>query len=241
MARKNPSRPERSEHHRLPSWPVTESSFRAVFFDFGGVVLTSPFEAFARYERRNALPDGFIRTINATNPDDNAWARLERGDVDIDRFVALFEAEAGELGHEIDGRAVLAMLAGTVRPAMAAAIDTIKRAGLITACLTNNFAADRSDQVDRRTSEEKAAVAGVLDRFDFIIESSVVGVRKPEPEFYQHALDRAGVEPAEVVFLDDLGVNLKPARAMGMTTIKVVDPIAALTELQALLDLEILQ
>ncbi|MDH3249991.1 MAG: HAD-IA family hydrolase [Acidimicrobiia bacterium] len=227
---------------------MSDSDFRAVFFDFGGVVLTSPFEAFERYERAHGLPVGFIRAVNSTNPDDNAWARLERNEVGVDGFVPLFEAEAEALGHRVDGYAVITMLAGTVRPVMVDAIDTIGAAGLTTACLTNNFAGSESDDadsdrrpIDRRTQEEKAAVAAALERFDFIVESSVVGVRKPEPDFYRRALDLAGVEPTEVVFLDDLGVNLKPARAMGMSTIKVVDPIDALTELGDLLGLELLQ
>ena len=223
---------------------MINSRFRAVFFDFGGVVLTSPFEAFRSYEQANGLPEGFIRTVNSTNPDENAWARLERNEVGVDGFVPLFEAEAEALGHPVDGRAIIAMLAGTVRPEMVDAIDTINAAGLITACLTNNFAdagSSDSGRLDNRTSTERKAVAAALARFDFIVESSVVGVRKPpEPEFYRHALDRAGVEPADVVFLDDLGVNLKPARAMGMSTIKesrVTDPASALAELGDLLRL----
>ncbi len=225
---------------------MIDRPFRAVFFDFGGVVLTSPFEAFERYERTHGLPVGFIRTVNATNPDDNAWARMERGEVDVDGFVPQFEAEAEALGHRVEGRAVISMLAGTVRPAMVRAIDRIKAAGLITACLTNNFSdGDRTggattSRIDNRTPEERAAVAAALERFDFIVESSVVGVRKPEPAFYHQALELAGVDAGEVVFLDDLGVNLKPARAMGMSTIKVVDPTEALAELQELLGLTLI-
>ena len=229
----------------LASTTVTEPEFRAVFFDFGGVVLTSPFEAFERYERANDLPVGLIRAVNATSPDDNAWARLERNEVGVDGFVPLFEAEARALGHEVDGRAVVAMLAGTVRPPMVGAIDAINAAGLVTACLTNNVAPSGRDgaeesPIDGRSAAEKAAVADALRRFDVLVESSVIGVRKPEPAFYEKALDAAGVEPTEVVFLDDLGINLKPARAMGMTTIKVVDPIDALRELESLLDLPLL-
>lgn len=229
----------------LVSIAVTDSEFRAVFFDFGGVILTSPFEAFERYERANNLPVGLIRTINSADPHNNAWARLERNEVGVGQFIPLFEAEASALGHELDGGAVIAMLAGTVRPEMVDAIDAIKAAGLITACLTNNFvyagAGDGGDSpsFDNRTRDEKTAVAEALDKFDFIVESSVVGVRKPEPEFYHRALELAGVEPTQVVFLDDLGVNLKPARAMGMATIKVVDPTDALTELGELLDLKL--
>ena len=226
---------------------MTESEFRAVFFDFGGVVLTSPFEAFERYERANGLPVGFIRTVNSTNADDNAWARLERNEVGVAGFIPMFEAEAEALGQVVDGRAVISMLAGTVRPVMVAAIDAIAAAGLTTACLTNNFvdrgsseADGASGPIDLRKPEEKADVAAVLDRFDHIVASSAIGIRKPEPEFYRRALDLAGVEPTEVVFLDDLGINLKPARAMGMATIKVGDPLVALTELQELLGFDLL-
>jgi putative hydrolase of the HAD superfamily len=218
------------------------STIRAVFFDFGGVITTSPFHAFARYEQDHGLPTGFIRRVNATNPDNNAWARFERREVDIDGFVALFEVEARNLGHDIDGRAVLDLVAGEVRPAMIEAIDRIKAAGLVTACLTNNFVpvhADGSERHDPPRGNESRwrQAARAMSRFDHIIQSSVIGVRKPEVGFYRVALDAAGVDPTETVFLDDLGVNLKPAKAMGMTTIKVTDPEAALRELENALGL----
>jgi putative hydrolase of the HAD superfamily len=208
-----------------------------VFFDFGGVVLTSPFEAFERYERDHGLPGGFIRAINSTNPDTNAWARMERGEVDVRSFVSLFEAEAEALGHRVDGYAVIGMLAGRVRPAMVEAIARINAAGLITACLTNNFNdPDRSgERHGGRSAAEADEVRNVLAMFDHMVESSVVGVRKPEPDFYRRALAMARVQAEATVFLDDLGINLKPARAMGMTTIKVIDPMIALGELQDLL------
>ncbi len=206
---------------------------KAVLFDFGGVVTSSPFEAFARYEQANDLPVGLIRTINSTNPDDNAWAKLERSDVDAAGFARLFEAEAAERGHRVDGNAILDCLAGQVRPAVVAAIDRIKDAGLATACLTNNFT-PRAQQQDARPEQ-----AAVMQRFDVVVESSVVGVRKPEEAFYRIALERLGIEATEAVFLDDLGINLKPARAMGMTTIKVVDPDQALAELSTVLGLDL--
>ncbi|MDH3293626.1 MAG: HAD-IA family hydrolase [Acidimicrobiia bacterium] len=208
-----------------------------MFFDFGGVVLTSPFEAFERHERDNGLPVGFIRSVNTVNPDTNAWARMERGEVGIDGFITLFEQEAEALGHHVDGRSVIDMLAGKVRPEMVEAIRRIKATGLVTACLTNNFKnRDRSAHPEgSRTESEEDEVRGVLAMFDHMVESSVVGVRKPEPAFFRKAVEMAGVDPHRTVYLDDLGINLKPARAMGMTTIKVADPTAALTELQALL------
>ncbi len=201
-------------------------TIRAVMFDFGGVISSSPFEAFARFEAEHGLPDGFVRAVNATNPDDNAWARLERSEIDIDAFSAQWTAEARALGHEVDGRLVLERLAGEIRPRMVAAIETCGTS-YKTACLTNNFGL-----AERAVSAE---VAAVYTLFDVVLESRVLGVRKPDPRFYQLACASVGVEPEESVFLDDLGVNLKPARALGMRTIKVTDPDQALAELEEVL------
>lgn len=200
-------------------------AIEAVIFDFGGVILTSPFEAFGRYEQDNALPEGFLRGLNATNPHDNAWAKLERGEVDIDGFATLFEAEAAAAGHALDGRAVLGLLAGQLRPRMVTAVRLCSER-LASAMVTNNFVADTR-------SAAAGEMAEVLDLFDVIIESSQTGLRKPDPAIYQLVCDRLGIEPSQAVFLDDLGVNLKPARSMGMTTIKVVDPDDALDDLEA--------
>lgn len=201
-------------------------AIRAVMFDFGGVISSSPFEAFAHFEAEHDLPPGFIRTVNATNPDDNAWARLERNEIDIDAFGVLWAAEARAAGHHIDGRQILEQLAGEIRPQMVAAIATC-RGVYKTACLTNNFT--RAGSV---VSDEIAAVYAL---FDAVLESRVLGVRKPDPRFYELACASIGVQPEESVFLDDLGVNLKPARALGMHTIKVTDPDQALAELGHLL------
>lgn len=201
---------------------------RAAFFDFGGVILSSPFEAFNRYEEAAGLPRDLLRTINATDADTNAWARYERNEVSFDEFCDLFEAEARARGHEVRAREVMPLLAGELRPAMLEAVRRC-REHLVTACLTNNWAsaADETDDPHRSGSHDALGV------FDHVIESSRVGVRKPDPRFYEIACEVAGVDPGEVVFLDDLGVNLKPAKAMGMTTIKVGDPDAALVELEA--------
>jgi putative hydrolase of the HAD superfamily len=203
---------------------------RAVLFDFGGVISSSPFEAFAHLEAERGLPADFIRTVNATNPDSNAWARLERGEVDLDTFGSLWSDEARALGHELDGRLVLERLAGEIRLEM---VNAIRSCGTKykTACLTNNFT--RAEAV---LSDE---VAEVYRLFDAILESRVLGVRKPDPRFYELACEALDVEPGECVFLDDLGVNLKPARALGMHTIKVADPDVALTELGRLTGLSL--
>ena len=203
-------------------------TLRAAFFDFGGVLLSSPFEAFNRYEEAHGLPRNLIRTINATNPDTNAWAHFERSDVSFEEFCDLFEAEARALGHELAARDLMPLLAGELRPAMVEAVRRCRQ-HLVTACLTNNWVSGPVVPDD----PYRSGVHDALDVFDHVIESSKVGVRKPDPRFYEIACEQAGVVPSEVVFLDDLGVNLKPARAMGMTTIKVGDPDEALAELEA--------
>jgi putative hydrolase of the HAD superfamily len=206
---------------------------RAVLWDFGGVILSSPFEAFRRYEAEHDIPLDFIRGVNATNPDLNAWARLERSELDHDGFDRVFAEESKALGHEVPGADVLALLAGDVRPEMVRALDGVIAAGYRTACLTNN--------VVRRDDEpsDRPEVAAVMAKFDVVVESSKVGIRKPELGFYTRACELLDVEPAACVFLDDLGINLKPARDMGMTTIKVGEPAEAIAELEAVLGLRL--
>ena len=199
------------------------SAFRAVLFDLGGVVFDSPLDGLARYEEEAGLPPRFIRTLNATNSDTNAWARFERGELDREAFVAAFEAEALAAGETLDGHRVLEALKAEVRPAMVEALRRLKRAAFRTAAVTNNIAPMSSRESD---------LGEFMELFDVVVESSVVGVRKPEERFYRIALDGLGVEAHECVYLDDLGVNLKPARAMGMTTIKVFDAHSALAELE---------
>lgn len=203
--------------------------FRAVLWDFGGVILTSPFEAFARYEAANGLPTDLIRTINATNPDTNAWAKFERSEVDLGGFCTLFEAEAAALGHSVDGRAIMGLLHGDLRPQMVAALHRLKGEGYLLALLTNNVVV--GNQRVGTVPGDPDGRAEVIAIFHHVIESSVVGYRKPEPQFYTAACEALDVQARECVFLDDLGINLKPAAAMGMHTIKVTDPDVALAAL----------
>jgi putative hydrolase of the HAD superfamily len=201
---------------------------RAVLWDFGGVISSSPFEAFNRYESANGLPRDFIRSLNTANAHDNAWARLERSELDLDGFRAAFEAEALAAGHALDAGAVLAMLYGEIRADMVAALKAVA-VRYRTACLTNNIG------VDIRPPEMVRESEAIMEVFDVVVESSKIGVRKPEPRFYELACEMLDVAPDESVFLDDLGINLKPARAMGMRTIKVVTAEQALDELEAAL------
>jgi putative hydrolase of the HAD superfamily len=208
---------------------MSTTGIEAVLFDFGGVVADSPFEAFERYERAKDLPEGFIRALNATNHHDNAWARLERNDLSFDEFCDAFEKEAKDAGATIDTRELFAMLSGSLRAEMVEAVHRCAER-FKTALLTNNFVTGDGSRTSR-----SAEHAEVLELFDVVIESSVVGVRKPDPRFYLLACEALGVEPEHAVFLDDLGVNLKPARDLGMVTIKVTSTARALAELEAVL------
>jgi len=202
------------------------NGIKAVLWDFGGVILSSPFEAFNRYESEKGLPLDIIRTVNSTNPDSNAWALLERSDISPAEFDVLFAKESEALGHRIPGADVLALLSGDVRPNMVAALDHVIASGFLTACLTNNVVVSTPDPTPRQ-----AEVAAIMKKFNHVVESSKVGCRKPEPRFYEIACELLNVSPTECVFLDDLGINLKPAAAMGMRTIKVGKPDIALEEL----------
>lgn len=201
----------------------------AVLWDFGGVILSSPFEAFNRYEAERGLPIDFIRRVNATNPHHNAWARLERSEVSPIEFDLAFADDSEALGHRIPGRDVLALLSGDVRPEMVDLLDRVKSAGYATACLTNNVVSDHTP------SDRAAVIEPIMQRFDAVVESSKVGVRKPEPRFYEIACELLDVHPSQCVFLDDLGINLKPAAAMGMTTIKVLSAAQAIADLERVL------
>ncbi len=203
----------------------------AVLWDFGGVILSSPFDAFAAYEREAGLPENFIRGLNARNPDSNAWARMERSDISRDEFVVAFEAEARAAGHPLDGRRVLSSISGEIRPEMVEALRRVRTRHRV-ACITNNMKS--GDGPGMAASQERARqVAEIMGLFEHVVESSRLGMRKPDPRIYRHACDLLGVKPEACVYLDDLGINLKPARAMGMRTIKVGDPAIAIAELEA--------
>lgn len=200
----------------------------AVIWDFGGVLTTSPFEAFARFERERGLPVDIIRRTNAANHLENAWAKFERAEVDIEAFDVLFAAESLALGAEVRGRDVLPLLSGDLRPEMVEALKRIK-VRFATGCITNNLPANAMGSVHGR----KLYVAEVMALFDQVIESAKIGLRKPDPRIYRMMVEALKVDPRNCVYLDDLGVNLKPARDMGMTTIKVLNAMQAIGELEA--------
>ena len=200
----------------------------AVIFDFGGVLTSSPFEAFARYETERGLPADIIRRTNAANHLENAWAKFERAEVDIAAFDQLFAAESLALDAEVRGRDVLPLLSGDLRPEMVEALKRIETK-FKTGCITNNL----PNHAIGSASGRSLYVAEVMVLFDHVIESAKIGLRKPDPRIYRMMTEALGVDPGHCVYLDDLGVNLKPAREMGMTTIKVVNASQAIAELEA--------
>jgi putative hydrolase of the HAD superfamily len=209
-------------------------AIEAVIFDFGGVLTSSPFEAFTRFETERGLPVDIIRRTNATNHLENAWAKFERAEVDIDAFDKLFAAESLALGAGVRGRDVLPLLQGDLRPEMVEALKRIK-AQFKTGCITNNLPANAIGSMTGRS----LYVAEVMVLFDHVIESAKIGLRKPDPRIYQLMVETLKVDPNNCVYLDDLGVNLKPAREMGMTTIKVTSGAQAIAELEAATGLEL--
>ncbi len=205
--------------------------FKAVIWDFGGVFTSSPFDAFAHYEAEQGLPENFIRTVNANNPLDNAWAKLEQNKVNAAEFDGLFRAESKALGHEVPGADVLKLLSGSLRPRVVEALKVCKQHGKV-GCITNNAPVGKGASMTN-DAEKAAQLAHVFDQFDHLIESSKLGIRKPDPEIYKLMCEALDVAPEDCVYLDDLGINLKPARAMGMTTIKVLNEDQLLEDLKS--------
>ncbi|MDE0054480.1 MAG: HAD-IA family hydrolase [Gammaproteobacteria bacterium] len=202
----------------------------AVLWDIGGVLTASPFEAFNQFEAANGLPRDFIRGVNAMNPETNAWAQFESNQVDVDAFDDLFRAETAALGHPVNGKRVLEILSGAPRPRMIEALRSCKRHFRVGAITNNMEPASGSPPAVKDPARAKI-MDSAMSLFEVIVESSVERVRKPDPAIYRIACERLGVEAARTVFLDDLGINLKPARAMGMHTIKVLNEDQALAEL----------
>jgi putative hydrolase of the HAD superfamily len=203
------------------------SAVRAVIFDLGGVVLGSPLRAFNEYEAEVGLPAGFLGRMILGNGEAGSWAKLERGELDMAAFVQALDAEAAAAGVRISAVALMERIAVVSQPRaeMVAAIRRIRTHGLRAAALTNNWVSD----------DQQSKMDLLRPEFDVFVESARVGMRKPDPRIYELVCERLAVAPVEAVFLDDIGQNLKPARAMGIVTIKVDDPGRALAELERVL------
>jgi putative hydrolase of the HAD superfamily len=206
------------------------TDLQAVIWDFGGVLTSSPFEAFTRYEAEKGLPKDFVRSVNAQNIHENAWAKLERSEVTADDFDALFRAESKALGHEVPGKDILGLLSGDVRPSVVDALKVCKSSVKV-GCITNNAPIGKGAGMSS-DSQKAAKVAEIMTNFDHVIESSKLGIRKPDPRIYALMCEALDVDPARCIYLDDLGINLKPARAMGMHTIKVLNEAQLLQDLR---------
>lgn len=208
-------------------------AIEAVIWDFGGVFTSSPFEAFNTLEAERGLPKDLIRTVNATNGDTNAWALFERNEISAAEFDTLFLEESTALGHPLRGADVLPKLSGELRPRMVAALKACKAAGFKVGCITNNVVSVHSPGQDG-AQKAAGAMGQVMPLFEAIIESSKAGVRKPDPRIYLMMCDLLAVKPEACIYLDDLGINCKPAAGLGMKAIKVIGVDQTLTELAAL-------
>ena len=211
------------------------NEYSSIFWDFGGVITSSPFEAFNKFEIKNNLPENFLRKVNSTNPQSNAWALLEQSKITQMEFNELFFQESSDLGYGVDGLEVLNLLEGDLRLGMVEIIKTLKKKGFTQACLTNNFIPDNDNQPDMIDLNKKTEI---FNLFDFVFESKEIGLRKPDQAFYDYVLEKVDTSPEKIIFLDDLGINLKPAKAMGITTIKVVSESQAKVDLENLLKIK---
>ena len=210
------------------------NQYSSIFWDFGGVITSSPFEAFNKFEKENKLPENFLRKVNSTNPENNAWALLEQSKINQEEFDKLFFQESSQLGHGVAGLKVLNLLEGDLRMGMVSVIRKLNELGFTQACLTNNFIPSDENQPDMIDLDKKTEV---FDLFDFVFESKEIGLRKPDQAFYDHVIKEVNILPNKIIFLDDLGINLKPAKAMGITTIKVISESQAKKDLGEILNI----
>ena len=205
---------------------MTDTKFRAVIFDLGGVLFSSPLPAIASYENKAGLPAGLIGRLANENDSDSLWAQLERGELEAEVFGAQFSQLAHTAGHKLNGLTLLDRIWTeiVIRKEMLNAVRRLRSAGFLTAALTNAWV----------TPNRPSHIEPLRPEFDCVLESFCLAMRKPERRIYELACRWLAVTPKETVFLDDFGTNLKPAKAMGMTTLKVGDPDVAIAELERL-------
>ncbi|XP_077008977.1 bifunctional epoxide hydrolase 2 isoform X2 [Tamandua tetradactyla] len=221
-------------------------ALRAAVFDLDGVLaLPSVAAAFSRTEEALALPRGILTEAFKKGGRDDCSVRLMKGEITFSQWVPLMEencrkhSEASGTNlpenfsiNEIFGEAISARKINF--PILQAAL-TLRKKGFKTCILTNNWL---DDSVQRGSLAQ--LMCELRPHFDFLIESCHVGMTKPEPQIYKFLLDTLKVNPNEVVFLDDIGANLKPARDLGMATILVQDADTALRELEKVTGIQLL-
>jgi putative hydrolase of the HAD superfamily len=203
------------------------TTYRAAIFDIGGVLTHSPVTRIQQYCLEQAIPDDVRYAIFA--PDDGPWSRFERSELTREQFAAEFDAHVTRCGTAARGTSFMEwfFVGFGERPEMVAVVKHL-RGKVKLGSITNNVARDEPAQ--RRTSG-----IDLPSLFDVVVESAIEGIRKPDPRIYRLACERLGVEPTEAVFLDDLGSNLKGAKALGMHTIKVDATASAIDDLEAAL------
>jgi putative hydrolase of the HAD superfamily len=183
----------------------------AVIFDLGGVVFESPVASLRKLEHEHGMPTNLLNKHIAQS---EAWSRMERGLITATQFAASYDAElaaatTNKALRAVSGETVIATIMSSTsvpRPSYVEAIRSLRTMGVKTAALTNNFQPPAGQK-------EASAVDSV---FDVMVESSVVGLRKPDPRIYLLVCDKLGVRPDQCVFLDDIGANLKSAKQVGM-------------------------
>ena len=216
------------------------AAYEAIIFDFGGVFTTSPVSSFAKFEREHGIPEKFIGGVIKSNIHGGAFAQFERAEINLDTFDRLFAEETKAAGYEISGRTLVSLLKLDFHPVMIDALARVKAAGYKTGCITNNLPDMGSEEMVAAAAGNLETLNTIFSNFDHVIESSKAGVRKPEPRIYEMMCDALNTAPEKCIFLDDLGINLKPAKAMGMRTIQVPleDVKPAIRELESFLSLQ---
>ncbi|KAF9262145.1 HAD-like protein [Marasmius fiardii PR-910] len=229
---------------------MPDRTFKAVIFDLGGVVLRSPFIAIAEYERLHGIPENYLNCSIVARGPQGAWQKFERGEIELFPFYEAFgrdlsDTANGNVWYEaycqrkgikcpqlpstlhINGRDLFGAMMRISRvydPYMVEAIHRIragKKHKII--ALTNNYAQSVVPPSERAFLgwEDGVAPQDLRELFDDFCDSSTLGTRKPERKFYVIACERNNIQPQEAIFLDDIGMNLKAAKQLGMDTIHV--------------------
>ncbi len=207
---------------------------KAVIFDFGGVFVDSPFAAVASVAAEMELdPDVLLDVVFGSYDEDtdHPWHQLERGELSFeDARARIMEDSAARLGPALDPMELLMALGGGgLRDEVIDFVRTARDAGLSTGVLTNNA---------REFAEFWRPMLPLDELFDDVVDSSEVGLRKPDPRIYALAVERLGVAPGEALFVDDAPGNVRGARAAGLEAVLIgpqrADVPAALAELSRL-------
>lgn len=206
------------------------STFKAVIFDLGGVVFSSPMQAFSKLEQQHGLEKNFLNRMIVRNGNESAWSKLERGLLSLDaQFYKTFDEEITQAGaQDFSSEALMKEVSQSmgVNQCMLDAIQNLRNANYKVAALTNNWIESKG---------REGFGESIKKHFDIFVESAIEGIQKPDPAIYLRTLKRLEVKATESVFLDDIGRNLKSAQSLGIHTIKVTNAMDAVKELEKVL------